>query len=498
MKTEQSAGLRIFRRTLVYMIMVVAVVAIVALLVFMLLGYQIGKDGKISQGGLVQFGTNPGGATVKIDDVKFGSTTPTQSTLGSGQHTFEYQKSGYRNWQKTLDLTPAEVLWVNYARLIPITMTPKSVATYPSVAGTLASPDNTTMAVVSVASEPKLALVNLENDQVKTKDVTLPPDSFTAPKTAADQSFTLTSWSANSRYLLIKHTYDGATTEWLRLDTQNPTAANAVINLTTALGINVETLTFRPNNADQLYALSTDTHDLRRIDLNATTISAPLALDVSSYTVAGDGLLTYVTNANEAGARAVGYVSDGSTKSQVLRTFSSSQNEVLRAASGNYYDQRFVAISKGAEMTIYAATLPGSGSNDGTLSLQQVGDVTLPFSDPESLTNATRGRFMVAQKGTEYAVDDLELGRFTTAKFTGQSSQNQSARAFGWLDNYMLYSSAGGQLQVAEFDGGNHQSLFAAVDGLDTTLSPNGKWLYAFTTAKDGQIALSRARMILN
>ena len=500
MKRKSSPRLRAIRLAITYFVMIVAIVVIVTVLVFVLLGYQLSGDGRLTQGGLVQFGSNPGSATVYIDGVKFGSTTPTQTTLLSGSHSFQYQKQGYRPWQKTLSLMPGSVLWVNYARLVPTTLTPKTVANFDTVASALASPNNGIMAIVPDASQPKVVLGNITGDQVKTVDVTLPEGSFTAPTQPGDQTFSIASWSADSHYLLLKHTYNGNSVEWLRLDATSPATTTAIQNITTELAVPLNTLVFRPSNSSQLYALS-DSADLRLIDLSNQTISAPLATDVANYYVApDDGMVTYVTNTDaKTNSRSVGYISDGSTKSQVLRTYTDDGNVTLHAVSGVYYNQRYIAISHGDQLVVMSADLPDSGSADtSSLSLQVIKTETLPFATVDTLSDITRGRFVVASNSTTYTTYDLELGRYTTATFSGSLDVRAAARPFGWLDNYVLYSVTGGELQLAEFDGGNHQSIVQAIPGLDETLSPNGKYLYEFMTTTDGKVALTRVQMILN
>lgn len=484
------------RRIITYIVTIIAIAVLATIMILLTLGYRLDKDHHLAQGGLVQFATTPSGAQVWIDGSNLGSTTSTQSTLAAGQHEFSYSKQGYHDWKKTLDLKAGSILWLNYARLVPNKLTPSTVATFSGVGSAKAAPDNTMIALIESKDTPKISLQIIKDQNVKAKEITLPADSYTPSPDPQNQTFTIDSWSPNSRYLLVKHTYNADKVEWLRVDSQGD---NKVINLTNDLALDLDDLTFRPSNADQLYALSGPDKDLRRINLIDTTISAPLAQNVANYSVAGDGMITYVTASDKtAKTRTVGYVSDGSTKHQVLRTFDGSDDNPLFVASGLYYDQRYVAISDGSKLTIFTATLPDSAATGASLGLKVYTTQDLPFANPDALTITTHGRFVSAEKGGRSTLYDLELDRLTSLTFENDKHSNVVTPTLGWLDNYVRYNDANGMLQIQDFDGTNLQTIMPVVEGLDATLNPNGKYLYGFTKKSNGEIALARVQMILD
>ena len=100
--------------TFVYGIMILAVVAIVAVLVLVVQGYRFNRyDGKLEQGGLVQFDSQPSGATVSADNSVLANKTASKIVLSAGNHTVTIGKDGYSTWKKDVVVKPGTVLWLN-------------------------------------------------------------------------------------------------------------------------------------------------------------------------------------------------------------------------------------------------------------------------------------------------------------------------------------------------------------------------------------------------
>ena len=92
-----SSERKTWMRTAVYTFMTLSVTVIVSLLMLVVLGYQFNqKDGKLEQGGLLQFYSIPTGAQVTLDEMKLGSLTNTKTTVDSGNHFVTFSDNGYR------------------------------------------------------------------------------------------------------------------------------------------------------------------------------------------------------------------------------------------------------------------------------------------------------------------------------------------------------------------------------------------------------------------
>ena len=468
--------------------MTVAVVGLVTVLVFVMLGYQFNRaDGKIEQGGLVQFDTKPNGATVTIDGASFGTRTPAKSTLDAGQHFVTMKRDGYHSWQKSVDVVAGSVLWLNYARLIPTEMTPSTVESFTGAASTAVSPDNRWIAVEENASTPVIHLLDISGDSVATTSLTLPKASYTSP-TTKKESFTVSAWDPGSRYLLIKHSYDTIKNEWIVLDRSNATAAK---NITALLDIDATKLLFSNNDSNTMYAQID--HAIRKIDIKHATLSRPLVSNVAEFSLYDASTLTYVTKPEaKTGQRTVGYYDDGASKSRTIRTYPKGAPS-LHLAIGKYYDDPYVSIAYGDTVEILRGTLPRSDSND-TSSLSAVATVAVP-GGVSYLSAKTNGRFVVAQQSASFTVYDLELKKMTTTKLSGDTKVSGELR---WLDGYSLWSNQDGTIRTYEFDGANQHDIMPATQGTSVSLSANGKYLYGFTTDKNGTVHLVRVQLQLS
>ena len=476
------------QRIVTYSFMTVATLGLVTMLVFIMLGYQFDNgDGKIEQGGLMQFDTQPNGADVTIDGTSFGTRTPSKSTVSSGQHYVTMSRSGYDTWRKSVSVEPGSVLWLSYARLIPNKLTPANVAEFSTVSSTAVSTDSKWMVVKEAPETPVVRLADLSRDTVKVTNLTLPEESYTHPAEGKTQAFILDKWDVASRYVLVKHVYDDDKIEWLVVDTQD---ASKTVNVTKLLDINASKLIFSGSNSKVMYA-QTGT-DVRKLDLGAATLSRPLISNVAEFTTYDRSMLTYTTLRDAAtGKRSVGYYEDGADAPHDIRTFTDDGTPLLHVALGKYFGDMYEAVAYGDTVTVYKGDLP-EGKNDKPLG--EVAKMAMS-GGAQYLSMKTNGRFTVAQNGAMDKVYDLELKKETTMTLKGSAPVTLETK---WIDDYMPWSDRDGTLRLYEFDGANQHDIMPVAPGFTATLSPNDKYLYGVNKAANGTFHLERVQMILS
>lgn len=476
---------QIIQRVITYSLMSIAVVGLVVVLVFIILGYQFNRaDGRIEQGGLVQFNTLPAGATVSIDGAGFGIRTPSKTTLTAGQHFITMQREGYRTWQKSVSVVSGGVLWLSYARLVPNDLKPESVASLASIASTSVSPNSKSMAIKENSADAKVILADISGDEVKTSTHEMPAESFTRPTDGKTQRFTFDKWDPSSRYIITKHDYDNDKSEWLIVDSQN--VANTK-NITKLLHINASKIVFSGNNTKVLYALVDK--DVRRIDIGAETLSRPLVANVADFSLYKDTTIVFTTFVDtETKKRSIGYYDESADTVRTMRSYEDDGTAPLKLALGNYFNETYFAIGYSDTIDV----LKGDFSNPDKLS--QVTNMPIT-SGIDNLEIVSEGRFVVAQYGNNYSVHDLELKKTTNTEL--QAGEMTSANKLRWLDNYTLWGDHGGKLRLYEFDGANQQTIMPIESGFNATLNPNGKYLYGIAKVDDGTYRLQRVRMVL-
>jgi len=453
--------------------------------VFIILGYQFNRqDGRIEQGGLVQFESLPSGADVTIDGASFGTKTSSKTTMTAGQHFVTMAKSGYQQWQKSITVVPGSVLWLNYARLIPAELKPAEVAEFASVAGTAVSPDKKWMAVQESAASATIRLEDISQDSVKTTTLELPATSYTHPPAGASHQFALDAWSADSRYLLAQHVYPGAT-EWLVVDTQNVAQTK---NITKLLGTDMTKPVFSGDNSTILYAQVGQ--DVRKIDIGALQISRPLVTNVAEFSVYGRNTIVFTTQLDQTTkARSVGLYQDGADAPTIVRTYTDQGSLPLHLGVGEYFNDTYVAIAYGEGVEIIKGDLNG----DWQKKMQVNASMIVP-GGVQYLSVTKNGRFVLAQQGATYMTYDLELQKTTTTTLKGAGAVGKQLQ---WLDEYMLWSDRDGTVRLYEFDGANQHDIMPVVPGQSVTLSANGRYVYGVSQSADGKFHLSRVRLIL-
>jgi len=477
------------KQAAIYAVMVLAVVSLVFLLMLYVLGYRFNRaEGTLEQGGLVQLLSTPSGATLTIDGNRLSATTNTRTTLSSGEHRITMSREGYHTWQKTVVVERGTVLWLNYARLIPTELTVEDVAALPGVTSTIASPNRRWIAMTNEASSPVVTLFDINETTPQKTSLRLPESVYTVPENETqNEVYRLVEWDLSNRYLLLEHVFDERA-EWIVVDIEDVEKSR---NITEIFDVPIAGAKFSHTNGKVLYALMGG--DLRKVDIGASTISAPLVRDVVEFSLFDRSTIVYTTRINEkTNSRSVGYIQDDASKPRTIRTFTDDGSIPLHISVGEYFNQTYVSIAHGNSVEILKGQLVRSDSDD-SLSLKTVTTVATP-EDISYLSTRTNGRFIVAQHNKSFSVYDLELEKLTTTTVRGDAPLEGELR---WLDGYIVWSSLDGMLRTYEFDGANQHDIMPIIPGQNPTLTSNNRYLYAPTINEDGGYHLSRVRLIL-
>ena len=459
--------------TFVYTIMVLAVLSIVAVLVLVIQGYRYNSyDGKLEQGGLVQFDSQPTGANVTVDSVTLANKTSSRIVLTAGDHHITLARDGYNSWQKDVTVHPGKVLWLNYALLYPTQPTVNTVAKFATASSALTSPNRHTMAIIGNSESPRISLATLNNATPTVRTVTLPDTAYTAPDDGTAQAFRLIEWDKDSHLLLVRHDVNGMQ-EYLSVDTRD---MSRTVNISSALGVAATSAMYALNDTNTVYILN-EAHELRRANIADSTVSGPLASNVGSFRVTEPNVIMYETLPDESGQRIVGYVSSGSTKAKVLSSYSGLGKGVLMASSGIYYGDHYVAIAHGATLDIMRGNLMSSGNNDMP-ALQHIAEVALPEGMRYIGFTSEDSRMVYAAGGNKVLVYDLELDASSTVNLAAPLTRQPD-----WINGYHL-ASAGGAGYYYDFDGTNGQLFAPSTVDLPIALDSSERYLYYF--AKDG------------
>lgn len=466
----------------VYTLMGLAVLSILTILVLVIQGYRYNPfDGKVEQGGLVQFNSRPTGATVTVDDVTLANKTASKVTLTAGAHTITMARDGYSSWKKEVLVKPGSVLWLNYTRLFPNSPKIVTAANFEGVATALPSPNHKLMAVMPKSTNPEIAVTSLNDDTPQTNTIVLPASAYTAPGDDQAQSFGLESWDKNSNLLLIRHGY-GDKSEYISLDVRDGRARN----ITAEMGIEIAKVAYSLGDSNVLYVLTT-AHELRRINLPAATVSGVIAANVADFSINEERVITYTTLPDDNGTRTAGYVTQGNLKAKTIATYPLLGDAALRVATGNYYGEHYTVILHGETLDIMRGDLPSSDGTD-KLTLTKVAGLKIAGGSDYVGFAPGNNRIVYAARAARMVTYDLELQASATVAL-----QSPLTRDVQWLDTYHILA-VGQSGYYYDYDGTNGQLFASNTVDQPATLSENEKYIYYFTATPAGT-ALQRVKL---
>lgn len=478
----------LIRRILLSVLATVSVLIIVTASILFMLGYRLDSgNGRLEQGALMQFDSQPGGANVWIDGGMLGGQTATKQTVVAGVHSVKMTKTGYEDWNRTLSIEAGTLTWLDYARLVPTNRSVQPVQSYTSLAALTYSPDRKWALALPNASLGTFQLIDLRSEAIKTADLVLPATLYsTEPDTAS--TFTLYRWNTGGRYIIVKHTYGDNKTEWLMVDTQEVAKSS---NITRMLGVDLSDLQFTGSSGTSLYGLAND-GVIRKIDLSAGTISRPLVSHVQSFSLLEDtSTLSYVgMDPADTTKKVAGIYKDGENGPTILRT-AQDPSRSLHIDVGRYFSDTFVAIAEGQDVEILTGPLPSDGASENNLKPYGRMQLKAPVS---ALSFSPNADYVLAQSGADFKSYELEHKRTNSGAIT--PAEGQSATTLRWLDGAHVWNDDTSFLTMRDFDGANSFAIMPVARGFDASLSTNGRFMYSVGKTDTGY-QLQRVRMIL-
>lgn len=482
MHSSSSKRRTLVKRIVAYAAMTVAVLALSAVLVLLMLGYRFNRySGTIQQGGLVQFISQPSGASVFVGDIQLANKTRSKITLNPGTYLIKMQREGYQPWQKNATVKAGTVLWLNSARLVPDNPETTAVLPLASVASTSVRPGIDSFAILKKSTVPTITLVDIDGEEISQEAVDLPAARYHEAK---KHRFTLGAW-LDDRRLLVKHAYDG-TQEWIVVDTDDVAKSYAV---EAAPGAKPVEVIADPRSSERVLVLRSDgSVTLEDVSSGQTT---PLPVEDVTH-IAADGSTLFFTAALRGGGTSTNYLTLGKTEPRRLATYDTDQPVYL--ASGEYFGVRHVATAVGETVTIVKATAWPASDSDDPLRFETVKTVALP-SAARAVDFKSQGRFVVISQRASQTTYDLELDAESDVSIVGAGKRPVKQPA--WLDQFHYWSDAGGAMRQYEFDGSNQIDIVDVAPGFSAVYTSNDKYLYTIGKTDKGY-QLQRTRMVLD
>ncbi len=431
-------------------------------LLYQAYGYNIDRQGSVTQNGLLFVSSQPNNAAIYTDGKRYKSNTDTRVVLPAGRHSLHLSETGYRPWDREVWVAGGDVQHFDYPLLFPEQLQTTSLLEL-NADPTLAtqSPDSRWL----ILGQPEAPGTFTEYD-LKAPDkpvavpLVLPAANFT-PGTGT-QTWTLVEWAVDSRHLLLQHTFltgGNVNREYLLLDRDTPALS---VNLTKTLSLTPnETVNLFNSRTDQFYVYSPTDQTLRRVNGSDAAQVSQLS-HILAFKTYSDNKILYVTDESPTGKSIPGLVSavlqDGQ-QTYSLHTLppAGSGTYVLNLAqySGDWY----VAVASSGDSAAYIYKNPQTQPTDGPDSYpapwRRVALAGVSF-----FGFSTSKQFLLAESGQKFVVYDLE----NVAQYHYQAAEPIDAPQThaSWMDASRLTYVSGGNLEVFDYDYQNRQSLVPA------------------------------------
>lgn len=468
-----------------YALIGIAVIIATIILLYQAYGFGVNRSGSVIQNGLLFFSSQPRPADIYINGTLAKSKTNTRLVLPSGLYHIKLDKTGYRPWERTIELEGGRVAHYDYPLLFPKNIITTKLQSYVSAPGVVTqSPDHRWVVVAQAGSMVSFDVYDLKNPAKAPVVITLPANLLT--KATTGERWVPSEWADDNQHFVLQHLYDGKT-EYIELDRS---AVAQSVNLNVILAANPAKLTLNDKKYDQFYLYNADA-TLQTASLNAPT-AAPLLSHVLAYQSYGNDAVLYATSDSPvAGKVAVKFTQAG--QSYTIRSLPAGTNYLLNLTkySGVFY----FAVGAASENKVYVYKDP-IGQINSRVVRSPVPAQVLHVESPNFVGFSSNAQFIVAENGQQFGIYDIENKRGYNYKTTQPLDAPQAHAT--WMDGDRLNYVSGGKLLVFDYDYTNQQSLVVAAPAYLPFFAPDYQHLYFIAPeVVAGQFNLSQTSLLI-
>ncbi len=466
-----------------YCVIAIAIVIGTIILLYQAYGFGLGQNGSVIQNGLVFMSSQPVSAQITINGVKKSQTT-SRLVLPSGLYDFNLSRSGYRDWQRTIEVLGGSVNHYDYPLLIPKVLKPTLIQDFTTAPiMTSQSPDRRWL-LLQKLNTPTFDLYDLKNPTKPATSLVLPTSIYTK---ATSDSWQAAEWADDNLHILMHRSYEGKS-EYILVDRQN---IEQSVNLTTALALSNVQLSLKNKKYDQYYSYDNSSASIKSMSLSTPT-SVPIVERAIVYKTIGSDTLLYVTDADAPSGKVLLKMLVGA-QSYTLRTLPVSSKYLVEMSeySGNLY----VAVSVVSDDRVYVYKDP-IGQLKALPNRVVVPMQVMRIVDPNYLSfSSVTQQFIMAENGNQFAVYDLENRNGYRFDITSPIDAPQTRAS--WLDGSHLTVVSNGKLLIFDYDNANQQPTVSASSSYIPYFSTDFKTMFYFDSVNQ-LISLNQVSLVAN
>lgn len=381
--------------------------------------------------GLVIFDSSPDRASLTINGKVTRRRTPYRTTLDEGEYDIQLSRAGFRTWSKRLSVMASKVTWAQYPILLPDNINTENFTRTAPITKTAASRDHRQFAYITSAPDATVWVVNFDRR----------PTKIYTPKAATTElgaeTVTDIEWSEDASHLLLT-TDIGGKKSHLLVTINN----GAVVNLTDLFRFDFAALKFNPTNARELYWVSPE--GLRRLSVEAQTVSAVMADKVSSYIFGGDRI--YYVQTTKLGKSVFSMDRGGRDQRELIQSLP--ESAAYELAYGRFRDRDLLAVLplESRTLTVYFDIF---GSHLSSKVITKTADRISWNGD---------GRYLAFWSSEVFGTYDIEKD------IIAQSPAQPGLTHLSWYDNFHVLVNLAGKAYLAEYDTANQSEITSGID----------------------------------
>ena len=395
------------------------------LLVGLASGYNIDIfRGEIFATGLALLGTNPSGASIKVNSKLISQKTPYRlESVKTGTISIEYSLANYYDWKASFFVRAGEVTFADYALLVPKVIESKQIESNLVFTDILSSAEKNK--IYAFIDDPGLIYEVKSNFELR-KVAELPVnDSIKTPVRQVD-----TQISNDAGSLVTRAIYDDASTAYFWVNT----SSGEFFDLNKLFNQPLANIRISPRNNKDIYSLQAG--KISRVNVDSKKLSSLPMANVTSLDLTKDGVLTIENiSPTDTAQLLVSYDYDGNNR-KVLYQYPSS-TKPLKILSSKIGNDLVAAITNpdNNSLTIFR-------QKDGKNLSSLIGlDTSLPNFNPN-------GRFLSFVQASKLRTIDIE---FTDRYSILLADIGQ----INWLTKYQMLLKKPNGLFIIDYNGFN-------------------------------------------
>lgn len=469
-----------------YVLIAIAIFIALVVLLFVNRGYRLDTKGNVLQNGLLFVNSHPSGADAYIEGVhnklKLNNKTDTKFELREGRYKVTIQKSGYRAWQRELDIEGGAVERLAYPFLFPKELKTSAIKTYdkePAIVSS--SPDRKWIIIQKPGTLLDFDVYdtsNLDNIEKSITEFKLPDNLLTKP--TGTERLEVVEWSSDNSNILMKHTFDDQY-EFIIANKDKPELS---FNINNSVNQKPFEVSLKDRKVEQLYLHMAPDGLLQLVDTKSKALT-PIASKVLAYKGHGNDKLVYITPGDDASKLSKAIIRSND-KDYKLRELPANTNYVVDVAK--FDSAWYVVVGAASDNKVYVYKDPMTSLSSANSS-KTIFARTLRIENPQKVSFSANARIIAAQSGQKFAIFDAETDRQYRYTINDKFDTN---RPVEWMDGHRLVSSTNNQVIVFDFDGSNQQKLMPINNKTDVMFDRDYKNAFSLAPADSaGKSSLS-------